>query len=217
MKKVFSILVNIVFAGFMILALSIVLSMFSIGGVRLFSVLSGSMEPIIHTGSVIFDLPSGSYEVGDIVTRTTGTSGVTVTHRIIEKAVLDGKTVYHTKGDANNVADEEDVDASAFVGKVAFSVPYLGFAMNFAKTREGFLLLVIIPAVLVIYEELKKMKDEIARMWNRRKEKNVADSVGITERTKAPTRSEMPLPVVKENIGSISFVKSESQVKRRIV
>lgn len=210
-------LVNIVFAGFMILALSVVLSMFSIGGVRLFSVLSGSMEPTIHTGSVIFDIPSGSYGVGDIVTRKTETEGVTVTHRIIEKTSDNGRTVYHTKGDANNVVDEEDVDTSAFVGKVAFSIPWLGYVISFAQTKEGFILVVIVPAVIIIYEELRKVKKEIGQMWSRRKEKKVADTVGISERPIAADRPDVPLPVVKENIGSISFVKSESQVKRRIV
>jgi signal peptidase I len=217
MKKVFSILVNIVFAGFMILALSIVLSMFSVGGVRLFSVLSGSMEPTIHTGSAIFDLPSGSYEVGDIVTRTTGTSGVTVTHRIIEKAVLDGKTVYHTKGDANNVADEEDISVSQIVGKVAFSVPWFGYVIGFAQTKEGFILLVVVPAVIIVYEELRKMRKEIGMMWERRREKTVSATVGIVERTKAPTRSEMPLPVVRKNIGNILFAGQEDRTKRKIV
>lgn len=217
MKKVFSILTNVVFTGLMTFALVVTLSMFSIGGIRIYSVLSGSMEPTIHTGSVIVGMPADSYAVGDIVTRMTETDDVTVTHRIVEKVERDGAPVFRTKGDANNVADDEDIPASAIVGRVAFSVPYLGFAMNFAKTREGFLLLVIIPAVLVIYEELKKMKDEIARMWNRRKEKSVADSVGITERMEMPARTDMPLPTVQKNIGNISFAEQEVQAKRRIV
>lgn len=217
MKKTLSVLVNIVFAGFMVLALSIVLSMFSVGGIRMFSVLSGSMEPTIHTGSAIFDLPAGSYDVGDIVTRTTRNPGVTVTHRIVEKAIIDGKTVYHTKGDANNVADEEDVDESSFVGKVTFSVPWFGRVIGFAQTKEGFILVVVVPAVIIVYEELRKMKKEIGLMWDRHKEKKVSTSVGIMERTEAPTRSDMPLPVVEKNIGNISFVETEVRTKRKIV
>ncbi|NTV54904.1 MAG: signal peptidase I [Candidatus Moranbacteria bacterium] len=217
MKRFFSVLVNIVFAGFMVLALSVVLSMFSVGGVRLFSVLSGSMEPTIHTGSAIFDLPSGSYEVGDIVTRATATSGVTVTHRIIEKIEQDGQTVFRTKGDANNVADQEAIPVSSIVGKVAFSVPWFGYVIGFAQTKEGFILVVIVPAVIIIYEELRKMRKEIGLMWSRRKEKKVAAVVGISERPIADNRPDVLLPVVKDNIGSISFVKPESQEKRRIV
>ena len=38
------------------------------GGLKLYTVQSGSMEPTIHTGSIIFSVPSDNYQIGDIIT-----------------------------------------------------------------------------------------------------------------------------------------------------
>ena len=73
-------------------------------GIRPYIVLSGSMEPAIHTGAVAFiDTRDRDCEPGEIVTyRLSGKDGdVFVTHRV--EAVSGG--VYITKGDANQVSD----------------------------------------------------------------------------------------------------------------
>jgi signal peptidase len=138
------------------------------GNMKLLTVLSGSMEPQIHTGSLIFIRPAGEYNVGDIVTKTTEEKDVTVTHRIIEKEMIDGKVMFTTKGDANNVADNEKVPQEKIVGKVFLNTPYLGYAVNFAKTKQGLILIIIIPAVIIIFEELVKIKDEVVRIRKER-------------------------------------------------
>ena len=127
------------------------------------------MEPQIHTGSLIFIKPAGEYNVGDIVTKTTEEKDVTVTHRIIEKEMIDGKVIFATKGDANNVADNEKFSQEKIVGKVFLNIPYLGYAVNFAKTKQGLILIIIIPAVIIIFEELVKIKDEVVRMRRERR------------------------------------------------
>ena len=181
MKQFFSVVVNIVYAAFLLLALAVLLSMFSVGGVRLYTVMSGSMEPTLSTGSLIFGVPASDYQVGDIVTRTTEDPKVTVTHRISEKIERDGVTVFHTKGDANDVADTEDVPATSIIGKEWVTIPWLGFAVNFAKTKEGFALVVIVPAVIIVYEEILKIRKEAVAMWKKKREVKVKATVVIKE------------------------------------
>ena len=172
MKKIFNFIVGIILVIIFSFGVLVVFSMFPIAGnMKLLTVLSGSMEPQIHTGSLIFIRPAGEYNVGDIVTKTTEEKDVTVTHRIIEKEMIDGKVMFTTKGDANNVADNEKVPQEMIVGKVFLNIPYLGYAVNFAKTTQGMILIIIIPAVIIVYEEILKIKKEIVNLYNKKKVK----------------------------------------------
>ena len=207
MKKLFSVSVTVAFLVFMGLAVAVSLSAFSVGGSRLFTVMSGSMEPTIHTGSLIFVFPADTYEVGDIVTRTTDKADVSVTHRIAEKTTRNGQTFYRTKGDANGAMDGESVPESSLMGTVRFVIPWLGFAVNFAKTELGFVLLILIPAVIIIYEECRKIRDEIVRMWHRRQERRLIASIDIPD--DSPTDDRL------ERVGS--FLRDGERNRRRIV
>lgn len=124
-------------------------------GIETFVVLSGSMEPAIKTGSFIITKPAQEYQVGDVVTRRVGTDNVTITHRIVEKSnrELDNVTIVHTKGDANELTDGEDVTQSDIVGKVSYIIPYAGYPVHFSKSRIGFILLIIIPMLFIILDE----------------------------------------------------------------
>lgn len=95
-------------------------------GIRPYIVLSGSMEPVIHTGAVAFiDTRDRDCEPGEIVTyRLSGKDGgVFVTHRV--EAVSGG--VYITKGDANQVSDLSPVRQDQIVGKYRFQIPFAGY------------------------------------------------------------------------------------------
>ncbi|HRN96069.1 MAG TPA: signal peptidase I [Candidatus Levybacteria bacterium] len=133
-----------------------------IAGIRSMVVLSGSMEPAVQTGSVVYVQPSNSYNVGDIVTFNTQ-SGMTVTHRIVSEELGDNGMTYTTKGDANNTADSESVSQSQIMGKSLFSIPYLGYVVNFLKTPKGFLLAIILPTLIFIGFELWAIKKEIEK------------------------------------------------------
>jgi signal peptidase len=139
-----------------------------IAGIRSMVVLSGSMEPHFQTGSVVYVQPAKSYSAGDVVTFNTE-RGMTVTHRIVDEKLADNGMMYTTKGDANNAADTESVAQSQITGKALFSVPYLGYAVNFLKTPKGFLLSIILPTLVFIGFELWAIKKEI--------EKNVEQKV----------------------------------------
>jgi signal peptidase I len=131
-----------------------------------FVILSGSMEPTVRTGSVVFIVPQPIYIVGDIVTfAQNGDRNFPVTHRIYkidDQGIYYSDGIYTTKGDANKTPDMEPLTPNNIIGKVWFTIPYLGYAIDFMKRPQGFILFVIVPATIIIYEELKNVKREIA-------------------------------------------------------
>lgn len=140
---------------------------FGIGGVRALVVQSGSMEPTISTKSIVVTAPTSSYTAGDVVTfKQSGREQVLVTHRVVKAE--NGQLT--TKGDANEGVDSEIVPAQDVVGKVIFSVPFVGSIISFAQTQVGFMILVVIPAVAIVYSELLNIKNSIVKFFVSRKE-----------------------------------------------
>lgn len=143
------------------------ISSVSIPGVMLDArvVLTGSMEPAIPTGSVVFTLPRSTYAEGDIVTfkRAESTLETPITHRIMRVEVFEGSTFYTTQGDANEHPDSEPVRESEVLGRVLFHIPFIGRLLELARTPWGFALLIIVPAILVIADEVRKILREVKK------------------------------------------------------
>jgi len=155
-----------VFVGAIILvAVLMVVTLFPItGNYKIKIVMSGSMEPAIHTGSVIIIKPEARYKIGDVITFGKDTKkDVPTTHRIKEMRAEEGKYVYRTKGDANKSEDVSEVPENTVIGKVLFSVPFVGFVLDFAKKPAGFVLLVVVPALAIIFDEIGKIWNEIKK------------------------------------------------------
>lgn len=150
---------------------------------KAFIVLSGSMEPEIKTGSVVFVKKESFYNTGDIIAFfANGSKKDIVTHRINqvkETNVYYGDPVFLTKGDSNNAPDSWEVKPQHINGKVLLSIPYLGYITNTAKDPRGFIALVIIPATIIIYEELKTVKREFAKVFKKKVEENKEESSGL--------------------------------------
>lgn len=123
---------------------------------------SGSMRPTIPVGAVVLTRPAASYQVGDVVTyQRRGESSVT-THRLVEQATEAGEVTFVAQGDANNVADLEPVRSYEIAGKVWFHIPYLGYVLSFFRSPLGFLVLVIVPAVLIVWEQAVRIRRALA-------------------------------------------------------
>ena len=175
MKKVFKIIYGIFVGCIVLVAILLIANKFKLpGGFKLYVVMSGSMEPKIHTGSLVVDWPAKSYEVGDIITFGPDTKTQTpTTHRIVEKRSVLEQATYITKGDANNTADTREITNTDVIGKVRLAIPYLGYVLSVAKRPFGFMILVIIPAVIVIYDEVRKVIAEIQQMRSKKKEEQL--------------------------------------------
>lgn len=147
--------------------------------IRPYVVLSGSMEPSVPTGSVVVVQPNTSgYGVGEVITFSQKSGKDAVTHRINTIDNVDGVISYTTKGDANNQVDNSTVAKDQVVGKVIWTIPYLGFGIEYAKKPYGFILLVIVPATIIIYEELKNIGREMGKKVRRGKKHT---EVAVTE------------------------------------
>jgi len=173
MKKIFKIIYYIFGAFIILVAGLLIISVFPItGNIKFMVVQSGSMAPAIKTGSLVMvkPLPStgsgqADYKIGDVITfgPVTKTKAPT-SHRIQDIKVNEGNIVYITKGDANNAPDAREVQKKEVLGKVEFSIPYLGYVVNFAKQPMGFALLIIAPALVIIFDEIKKIINEMKKV-----------------------------------------------------
>ncbi|HBL40950.1 MAG TPA: signal peptidase I [Ruminococcaceae bacterium] len=140
MTRVFNIIYN--FFAIVIVLFFLFTSVIAVSGTKVYAVATGSMEPEISKGSVVFVRPQSAYQVGDVITAFL-TDEQTFTHRIVE---MDAEQVY-TKGDANLTVDPIPTQQNRIVGKVLFHLPLLGFlALHFNVTG----ILIAFGAVLVI-------------------------------------------------------------------
>lgn len=125
-------------------------------------VLSGSMQPSIPIGSVVFVRSNKSYEVGDVIAFQ-NKAEQTVTHRIVEKTTEGQEVFYQVKGDANNTPDPDLVSEKDVLGKEIFMVPFIGRFVSFLRTLPGFLGLIIIPCLVFIGIEVWNIRKELEK------------------------------------------------------
>jgi signal peptidase len=126
-------------------------------GWQLLPVLSGSMEPAIPVGSIVavHPVPARALHVGDVITfADRGNPDVLVTHRVVSLEERAGQQVAVTKGDANNTTDSWNVPIDQTVGRVNFSLPYVGYLVVWLGSSTvkllalgGVLLLLLVPPV----------------------------------------------------------------------
>ena len=119
MSKIFRIVYN--FFAILIVLFFLFTAVVAVSGTKVYAVATGSMEPTIPDGSVVFVRPRAAYEVGDVITAFLE-GQQTYTHRIVK---IDGERIY-TKGDANGDVDPTPTKLSRIVGKVVFHLPLLG-------------------------------------------------------------------------------------------
>lgn len=161
----FTKIVSFLFSVFTWIAIPmlVILAIYSIGanvslfnGYHSYLVQSGSMEPNIYIGDVIITHRQPVYYVGDAVTFNSQEAGRIVTHRIAEVKEEQAKQ-FVTKGDANRQEDEAQIDNNDIIGKVIFKIPKLGWLINFSQSLPGLIILILIPAGGLIFDEIIKM------------------------------------------------------------
>lgn len=156
MKKSFKRIWNIITTVIVVLA---VLTAAALVGVRLFglktfAVLSGSMEPTYHTGSLIYVkcVDYRDLAVGDPITFMLDENTV-ATHRIVE--ILPDKDEpeilrFRTKGDNNADPDGSPVHCKNVIGMPVFTIPYLGYVSDYIQHPPGTYVAIAACAVLIL-------------------------------------------------------------------
>ena len=174
-KIIVKVLLFIVLIGFM---LSVFLQRFSnnrasIFNYRMFTVISGSMEPRYKIGDVLFakEVKPESLKVGDTISYL-GKQGSfrdkVVTHEVTRIEKVDGKYYFHTKG-LTNLVEDPVVSEDQLYGKVIYKSVIISLVYKIVSTNIGFYLFIIVPILYIVASELittmldkeaKKRKDE---------------------------------------------------------
>ena len=175
-KKILNVISTILVAIVVVLALLLVGARFI--GLNVYTVLSGSMEPTYHVGSLIYvkDVDTDGLKAGDVITYMLDEDTI-VTHRIAD--VIPDETApsiirFQTKGDANDSVDGSLVHYKNVIGTPVFSIPKLGYLANYIQKPPGryiaisagaiILLLVFLPDLFSnddkSEKKKKKQKDE---------------------------------------------------------
>lgn len=128
----------------------------SIGGFRVFTIITGSMEPELQVGDVILvqEKTFEDLKLKDVITyesKEHGTDGMIITHRIIDIDNATKKII--TKGDANDIEDPA-IDSSQVFGKVTYKFTLISLLTKLIRNKYGFYFLIFVPLVLVIFLEI---------------------------------------------------------------
>jgi len=173
-KNYWNIITYIIYAIVIIFAILAISAKFSLFGIRLLVVKSGSMEPAIKTGSLVIDKKMPEYRLGDIITfNDHENQKETTTHRIVDIDTQGGSNLFITQGDTNNSPDSVKITSDQILGKVRFTIPYFGYVVAFTRTWPGVVILIIIPATIIIYDEINNIKKE----WAKRKAQKGKDDI----------------------------------------
>lgn len=151
-KKVWNVVSTVLVALVVLLALLLVGA--RVFGLQVYTVLSGSMEPTYHTGSLIYVKKVDPYTIqeGQPITFMLDQNTV-ATHRVVGIVQDDeDPTVirFRTKGDANEAEDGSLVHYKNVIGTPVFSIPYLGYVANYIQHPPGMYVAISAGAVLLL-------------------------------------------------------------------
>ena len=174
-------------------------------GIRPFIVLSGSMEPTIDAGDLIFskETDPNSLQEGDVISfyDPDGNGTAVVTHRIIKIGTSpEGEKQFYTRGDNNDSDDWTPVNASNVLGIYQFRIGKLGDVCMFMQTTVGLIICVVVPLILFVGLDIlrrnkadKKKKneaDELRAELEKLKQEKAEASVSEKKETSEPEVSD---------------------------
>lgn len=132
------------------------------GGYAPLIVLTGSMEPDIMSGDLIFvkQIDGKDVNVHDVIAffDPDGNGTSILTHRVEEIYEENGTLYFRTKGDANNTEDRLPVSADKLVGIYVTRIGGAGNIAMFMQTTTGLIICVVVPLVLIIGWDIFRRK-----------------------------------------------------------
>ena len=153
-----------------LVALVVLCAIFLMGsrllGFRVFTIISGSMEPEYSVGDLIYvkSVDVNTIKVGDPITFILNEDLVVATHRVVE--IDTEKKHFYTKGDANDTPDASPVHFNNVIGVPQFSIPKLGYVSDFVQHPPGMYVAIAVGAALVLLAflpDILKKKKAIAK------------------------------------------------------
>lgn len=178
LKLVLKVLYDILIAFCVVLILVVVWQVItdnneSIGGYRLFRIISGSMVPEYHVDEVVIckDTESENIHIGDVIVYRGKTGELTnrlIMHEVIDKKEVEGKLIFHVKGIQNTTGDP-DVYASQILGVVVHRSGILTWLYHLAtSTYSSFIIIVIL--VINVFVSFLPSKEKVITLAEPKKE-----------------------------------------------
>ena len=118
-------------------------------GYQVYTVLSGSMEPEYGVGDLLYvkKVDAKTIQVGDPITFILNEDLVVATHRVVR---IDAENQrFYTKGDANDIEDQNPVHFNNVIGVPQFSIPKLGYVSDFVQNPPGTYITIGVGIVLI--------------------------------------------------------------------
>lgn len=163
LKKLWSIVSTILVIAVVLCAVFLMGS--RIVGFRVYTIISGSMEPQYSVGDLVYVRQAAmeDIQIGDDITFILNEELVVATHRVVR---IDAeKKHFYTKGLANEIEDGDPVHYNNIIGKVRFSIPLLGYVADFIQNPPGTYIAIAAGAVLIVLvflpDFLPKKKEEV--------------------------------------------------------
>ena len=165
-KKICGVLLTIVLAlvFFIILVQKLTDNRFNLGGYGIYTIATGSMEPVYKVRDLVLTYQEDpkNIQVGDDVVylgKEGSMDGKMIIHRVIDKVEENGKISFWTKGVANGLSDPE-IDESQVLGVVKHKMYILSFLSHIVNNAYGLIFLIIVPFILFVFFEGKRVIDE---------------------------------------------------------
>lgn len=162
---------DIIVLLFFIIELLLVIMFFvpSIFGIKPFIVTSGSMEPKLPVGSLIYvkNINKDNLKKNDIITFYIDDSDIIATHKIYEVNREEKKIITYginnKDENGNFMLDANPVGFSEIIGKEILCIPYLGYVNKFVTTSPGLYIIVSITILVIIISFIfdNKKKEEV--------------------------------------------------------
>lgn len=135
-----------------------------VAGIRPYTVLSGSMEPTYHVGSLIYVKAVDPFELeaGDVITYMLDEDTLS-THRIVQVVPDENDPTvvrFQTKGDANEAVDGSLVHYKNVVGTPIFTIPYMGYVANYIQNPPGTYIAIAMGAILLLLVFIPDLFDD---------------------------------------------------------
>ena len=156
-KKIWNVISSVLVVIVVVVALLLVGA--RLFGLQVYAVLSGSMEPTYHVGSVIYVEPvdPSEIQVGDPITFVMNEELTVATHRVVRS---DAETSpFYTKGDANENPDAAPVHFNNLLGKPVFTIPYLGYISSYVQSPPGMYYAIAVGVLLLVLVFVPDMLD----------------------------------------------------------
>ena len=119
------------------------------------------MEPSIKSGDIIIiqNTKESDLKNGDVITFSKNEK--VITHRIIKIEKESENILFTTKGDNNNIEDEEKISSSDIKGRCVFTIPFVGKIIKAMGNKIIFLIFLLVLLILCFFKINRDEKREI--------------------------------------------------------